>query len=82
MPARTGQRDLWRDTERVNRDLDRPARELAVREAFQGARTSAGRGAFSNDDSRFGAAIGEPAHSIIGVLSRRLTPQLSCKGFK
>ena len=35
MPARAGRRDFWHDTERLSRDLDRPARGLAASETFQ-----------------------------------------------
>ena len=74
MPARVGRREPRCDTERFNRDLDRPARVRDARQAIQGEMTAAGRGIFFSDDSRSGAASGEPAHPILGLLSRRLTP--------
>ena len=41
---------LLRDTERLDRDLDRPARVLDVREALQGEPGPGGRGTFIADE--------------------------------
>jgi hypothetical protein len=69
MPARVGRRTAEGDTQRLNRALDRPVRVLADGEAVQGEAGRAGRDTFSNTERRPRAVIGEPAPTIIGLLS-------------
>jgi hypothetical protein len=45
MPARLGRRDLWRDTERVDRTIDRLARVPVVAATLQAEIGPANRGA-------------------------------------
>jgi hypothetical protein len=52
MAARVGRRTRPRDTQRVDRDLDRPARELAAAEAVQGESGPALRGVVPRDEGR------------------------------
>ena len=56
-------------TERFDRDLDRPARVLADVEAFHGELGPVESGAFIRIARRLGAAISTPTWPIIGVLS-------------
>jgi hypothetical protein len=59
----------WRDTERLDRDLNRAARVLVDVEAVQAAIGPADRDAFIRNARRLGTAICESARPIIGLLS-------------
>jgi hypothetical protein len=50
MPGRVGRRTVRRNTERVHRDAEWPARMLARAEAFQGEVEPAERGPFTADE--------------------------------
>ena len=71
--ARVGRRIAWRDTERLDRDLDRPARVLAARDLSK-ARAQGQRDATSRrrDHIKHSAMISCSDSAL--VCSRRLTP--------
>ena len=81
MPARVGWRTRGRDTERLDRDPDWRARMLADGEALQGATGLADRDArqATSGDMASGCMRDDKPHWHAFA---RLTPQLSCKGFK
>src|SRR5512147_1811501 len=67
-----------RATQRVHRDLDRPARVLAVAEAHQGETGLAERGTFATGKRlRFNAIAKRHRNSWSAFA--RITPELSCE---
>ena len=79
MPARVGRRTIRRATQRVHRDLDRPARVPALAEAHQGETGPAEFGTFTAGKRlRFNAIAKRHRNSWSAFA--RITLKLSCEG--